>query len=85
MASCQTLVTSAQKNVDVAVFNALKELKEKGSLPAGIRESNLQNGGIGLASFHDWESKVPQKVKDKVKEAMEGLKAGKISTGYKKE
>jgi basic membrane protein A len=78
------LVTSATKNVDVAVFNALKELKEKGALPGGVRESNLQNGGIGLAPFHDWEDKVPQSVKDKVKEATEGLKAGKIETGYKR-
>lgn len=78
------LVTSAMKNVDVAVFNALKELKEKGTLPSGVRESNLQNGGIGLAPFHDWEDKVPQRVKDKIKEAIAGLKAGKIETGYKR-
>lgn len=79
------LVTSAMKNLDVAVFNTLKELHEKGALPGGIRESNLQNGGIGLAPFHDWEDKIPPSVKDKVKEATEGLKAGKISTGYKQE
>jgi basic membrane protein A len=77
------LVTSATKNVDVAVFNALRELKEKGALPSGVREANLQSGGIGLAPFHDWESKIPQGVKDKIKEATDGLKAGKIETGYK--
>ncbi|MCS6862559.1 MAG: BMP family ABC transporter substrate-binding protein [Abditibacteriales bacterium] len=77
------LVTSAMKNVDVAVFNALKELQEKGTLRGGVRESNLRNGGIGLAPFHDWEDKVPQRVRDKVKEAIEGLKAGQIATGYK--
>ena len=45
--------------------------------------ANLGNGGIGLAPYHDWESKIPQAVKDKVKQAAEDLKSGKLQTGYK--
>ena len=45
--------------------------------------ANLSNGGVGLAPYHDWDSKIPQAVKDKVKEAAEGLKSGKLATGYK--
>ena len=44
--------------------------------------ANLQNGGVGLAPYHDWESKVSDAVKAKVQEAIDGLKSGKLTTGY---
>jgi len=45
--------------------------------------SSVKNGGIGLAPYHEWEDKIPQKCKDLVKKAEKGLKDGTISTGYK--
>jgi basic membrane protein A len=76
------LVTSAEKNVDVAVYEYLKAVNAKTD-KAGAITANIQNGGVGLASYHDWESKVPDAVKAKVKEATDGLKSGSIQTGYK--
>lgn len=76
------LVTSAQKNVNVAVYEYLKSVVAKTD-KAGVLTANIQNGGVGLAPYHDWDSKVPQAVKDKVKEATDGLKAGTLTTGYK--
>ena len=76
------LITSAQKNVDVAVYEYLKALVG-GSAKAGILTANVQNGGVGLAPYHDWDSKIPQDVKDKVKQAEADLKSGKVTTGYK--
>jgi basic membrane protein A len=75
------LASSAAKNVDAAVFSFLKGVSD-GSVKAGILTANLANGGIGLAPYHDWESKVPQNVKDKIKEATDGLIAGTLKTGY---
>ncbi len=77
-----SLVTSAQKNVDTAVYIFLKGVAD-GSGKAGLTTANLKNGGIGLAPYHDWETKVSADVKAKVKEATEGLISGKIATGYK--
>ena len=54
-----------------------------GTAKAGIQTANLKNAGIGLAPYHDWESMVPQAVKDKVTEATKGLQDGTIATGYK--
>jgi basic membrane protein A len=76
------LISSAAKNVDAAVYEYLKAVNGK-TAKAGIFTANLSNGGIGLAPYHDWDSKIPQAVKDKVKEATDGLKSGKIQTGYK--
>jgi basic membrane lipoprotein Med (substrate-binding protein (PBP1-ABC) superfamily) len=76
------LLSSAAKNVDAAVYNYLKAVKN-GSVKAGIMTANLGNGGIGLTPYHDWDSKIPQAVKDKIKAATEDLKSGKLQTGYK--
>ena len=75
------LVTSAMKNVDVAVYEYLKEVKD-GTSKAGVETANINNGGVGLAPYHDWDSKVPDAVKAKVQEATDGLKNGTITTGY---
>ena len=76
------LISSAAKNVDAAVYNYLSTVKG-GTSKAGILTANLKNGGVGLAPYHDWDSKIPAAVKDKIKAATEDLKAGKIQTGYK--
>jgi len=76
------LISSAAKNVDVAVYEFLKTIKE-GKFKAGIVTANIVNGGVGLAPFHDWDSKIPAEVKAKIEEAAKGLKDGSIQTGYK--
>lgn len=75
------LLSSAAKNVDVAVYEYLKAVND-GTDKAGIFTANLSNGGVGLASFHDWDSKIPQEVKDKIAEATSALISGTIVTGY---
>jgi basic membrane protein A len=76
------LLSSAAKNVDAAVYEHLKAVKNKADKP-GVFTANLQNSGVGLAPYHDWDSKIPQTVKDKIKQATEDLKSGKLATGYK--
>jgi basic membrane protein A len=75
------LISSAMKNVDVAVYEYLKTVKGATS-KAGAVTANLKNGGVGLAPFHDWDSKIPADVKAKIQEASTGLVAGSIKTGY---
>jgi basic membrane lipoprotein Med (substrate-binding protein (PBP1-ABC) superfamily) len=75
------LISSAMKNVDVAVYNYLKSVGDK-SVKAGALTANIQNGGVGLAPFHDWDSKIPADVKAKIQTATAGLKDGSIKTGY---
>lgn len=75
------LLSSAAKNVDVAVYEYLKAVND-GTDKAGIFTANLSNGGVGLAPFHDWDSKIPQEVKDKIAEATSALISGTIVTGY---
>jgi basic membrane lipoprotein Med (substrate-binding protein (PBP1-ABC) superfamily) len=75
------LISSAMKNVDVAVYNYLSAVNGKTDT-AGVVTANITNGGVGLAPFHDWDSKIPADVKAKIQEATDGLKNGTIKTGY---
>jgi basic membrane protein A and related proteins len=71
------LITSAMKNVDVAVYNYLKTVAD-GSVQAGISTGTLQNGGVGLAPFHDWEGKIPADLKARIQQASDGIQDGSI-------
>ena len=72
------LLSFAQKNVDVADYNYLIAVASR-SVRAGICTGTLQNGGIGLAPFHDWDSRIPTDLKARIQQASEGIKEGSIT------
>ena len=74
------LITSAEKHLDVAVKAAIADIVH-GSFKPGIKTFDITNDGIGLAPYHDWDSKIPADVKAKVTQAQSGLKNGSITTG----
>lgn len=76
-----SLLTSAQKNMDVAAYDAVTAFAN-GELPAGINLGTIENGGIGLAPYHDQENNIPDECKAAVEEAQAGLADGSIDTGY---
>jgi basic membrane protein A and related proteins len=78
----EALLSSAMKKVDVAVEAAVQAFAA-GQLNSGILLATLANDGVGLAPYHDWESKIPQECKDKVKAAEEAIKADSSITGAK--
>jgi basic membrane protein A len=77
------LLTSAAKNMDVAVAAAVKDFST-GSIKPGIQTSTLANGGLGLSPFHEWDTKIEAKCKDKVKAAETAIKADPKVTGSAK-
>ena len=70
------LISSAMKLITPGVFDLVKLAKD-GAFPGA-----LYFGETGLAPFHDFDSQVPQEVKDKLDEIDAGLNDGSISTGY---
>ncbi len=70
------LVSSAMKLITPGVFDLIGKAKS-GDFPSGN-----YIGDTGLAPFHDFDSKVPQEVKDKLAEIDKGLRDGSIDTGY---
>jgi basic membrane protein A len=70
------LVSSAMKLITPGVVSILKDAQ------AGKWTAGNFYGGAGLAPYHDFDSKIPQEVKDKITQIDAGLKDGSISTGY---
>lgn len=69
------LLTSAEKKIAEGVEAIIADIVA-GSAPSG----NVQ-GSVGLAPYHDLESRVPAEVQQQVLEVIAGLDAGSISTG----
>jgi len=69
-----TIITSVEKGMDVAVFEAIKASLE-GSFSSDPYVGTLDNDGVSLAPFHDFEDKVS----DELKAELEQIKADIIS------
>jgi len=78
-----TILTSAMKNIDTAVFSVVKNAAD-GAFPGGQNISlGIKEDGVGLAPYHDFDAKVPQAVKDAVTKAVTDIKAGTITVPEK--
>jgi basic membrane protein A len=74
-----TILTSAIKRVDNAVLSVVKQ-SAAGSFPGGQNLTfGLKDDGVGLAPYHDFDSKIPQTIKDAVTKAIADIKAGTIT------
>ena len=74
------LITSAEKHLSLAVQQAIKGMVA-GQNIAGIQSFTIQNDGIGLAPYHNFDSQIPADVKAKITDITAKLKAGQIQTG----
>jgi basic membrane protein A len=72
-------LTSVMKNMDVTTLNVIKSVMD-GSFQGGVTVGTLENGGVGLAPFHDFDSQVPQDLKDELDTVSQGIIAGDIAT-----
>jgi len=74
-----TIITSAIKRVDNAVFDTVKRQVD-GDLTGGTNELfGLKEDGVGLAPYHDWDSKMPQEIKDAVDKAKADVSSGAVT------
>jgi basic membrane protein A len=72
------ILTSVVKRVDNAVFQTIQETSED-KFPGGeVVEFGLDDKGISLAPFGRFDGDVPQKVKDEVEKAKQGIIDGDI-------
>ena len=56
---CKFFLTSVQKKMDNAVFDAIKSVVDD-DFKGGLYTGTLENDGVGIADYQDVDSKVPQ-------------------------
>ena len=78
VASC--LITSAQKHLRQAVKSSIVSMV-KGTFQPGLVTFDITNDGIGLAPYHDWDSKISADIKAKITDTTNKLKDGSLKTG----
>ena len=78
VATC--LITSAQKHLRQAVKSAITNMVQN-SWKSGLLTFDITNDGIGLAPYHDWDSKISADIKAKIADTMAKLKDGSLKTG----
>jgi len=72
------ILTSVMKRIDNSVFQAVQRAVN-GEDPQPTVLSNLENGGVGLAPFHDYDSQISQATKDELDTLSQAIINGEIS------
>jgi basic membrane protein A len=76
---CQFFITSVEKGIQTAVKTAILA-SVKGTFNGGNYIGTLANGGVGLAPFHDFASKVPASLQAELAAVKHGIEMGTIKT-----
>ncbi len=74
------LITSAEKHLALAVKTALASIV-KGQFQSGFSKFDAANGGVGIAPYHSYDSKVTADMKSKIDSIQKQLAAGTLKTG----
>jgi basic membrane protein A and related proteins len=72
------LLTSIRKGIDVGVHEAIVEAGE-GNFDNTPFIGTLENEGVGLAPYHDYEDRVPAELATAIEEIQAGIIAGDIT------
>jgi alpha-glucoside transport system substrate-binding protein len=76
------LVTSTIKRLDKAVFSVIKSGVEAKFEGGTNYIATLENEGVGVGPFHDFEDKVPDEIKADLEQIQADIMAKKLWTGW---
>jgi basic membrane protein A and related proteins len=79
---CKYFITSVTKGIQTAVKNAVTTAAG-GSFKGGNYIGTLQNGGVALAPYHDFASKVPSSLQSELNTVKQGIISGSIPVATK--
>jgi basic membrane protein A len=79
---CNVIISSVVKGIQPTVKSAVLSAAS-GSFTGGNFVGNLKNQGVGLAPFHQFESKVPAELKTELDQVKQDIIDGKITVTTK--
>ncbi|CAN5543229.1 BMP family ABC transporter substrate-binding protein [soil metagenome] len=74
----ELMLTSIIKRIDVSVYQAV-ERAVRDEAPQAVFVSTLENGGVGIAPFHDYEGDISDEVRTGLEELEQALVAGEVT------
>lgn len=74
---CDVLLTSVMKGMDVAVEQAITASLE-GNFDNEVYTGTLENGGVGLAPYHELEGEIPSELDSKIQELKQQIIDGEL-------
>ncbi len=78
-ADCDVFLTSVQKKMDVAVFDTI-EAAVNDEFEGGIYSGTLENDGVGIAPFHEFEGDISDELAAELEDLTAAIIAGDIDT-----
>jgi len=70
-------LTSVLKNMDITTFNAIQSVLD-GTFAGGVTVGTLENGGVGLAEFHNLDAMVSAELKAELETVRADVIAGTV-------
>jgi basic membrane protein A len=74
-------LTTVEKKIGPFVTQAVEE-QSNGTWVAGAFTGSLENGGVGLAPFHDWDDRVSDELRAEVDQLLADIAAGTVKADY---
>jgi len=74
-------LTTVLKDLTGLVTLSVKDQAD-GMWTPGAYVGNLQNDGVGLAPYHDWDARVPAELKAEVDQLLQDIKDGTIKADF---
>jgi basic membrane protein A len=74
---CKYFITSVEKGIQTAVKNAVVSAATS-QFAGGAYVGTLKNGGVALAPYHDFSSKIPQSLQSEISSVKQDIISGKI-------
>lgn len=71
------VLTSVLKNIDAAVYDVVTQAAE-GNFDNSLYVGNLENNGVGLAPFHDYEASVDPELQAQIDELIAQIISGEL-------
>lgn len=78
--ACGLFLTSVMKKMDVAVHD-VTTAAAAGEFEGGLYVGTLENEGVDIAPFHEYDDDVPQEVKDRLEELRQEIISGELTIG----
>ena len=75
--TCSLTLVSIMKRIDNSIFDAVQRAVND-EAPQPVFVSTLENGGVGLSPFHDYDSEISQLTKDEIEALRQAIISGDV-------